>query len=318
MARIAITGGSGFIGKHLIPKLISDKHEVRLATRTERPTTEAQTSYFQLDLLTASDKELELFLDGCEIIIHLAGEISNQSEMRPLHVGATRRLTRAATEKNIAHWIQMSSCGVYGPVRSGVVQESTPKAPVGEYEVTKWEAEEIVRGWGAFNGRKVTIFRPSIIWSSTMPNNSLRALISVVRRKLFFFVGAPGSIYPCVHIDDVVRAVTMAIKRQDNDIAIFNLSDNIPIERLIATIAEVNSSPVPSVRTPEVIAKAIASVARLLPFLPLTSSRLNALTSRAEYCSAAARNVLGWQPQKSLKDGLAEFTNVVTVKDQKP
>jgi nucleoside-diphosphate-sugar epimerase len=313
VARIAITGGSGFIGKHLIPRLLSERHEVKLATRTERQATDKKTSYFYLDLLMASDNELESFLDGCKVVIHLAGEISDQSCMRPLHVEATRRLTQAATAKNIEHWIQLSSCGVYGPVRSGVIVEDTPKAPEGEYEVTKWEAEEIVRSWGMANGRKVTILRPSIIWSSTMPNNSLRALISAVHRKLFFFIGAPGSMYPCVHVNDVVRAVSMAVERPGYDITILNLSDNVPIERLIATIATVNSSPIPTVRIPEFVARTIASVARLLPFLPLTHSRINALTSRAEYCSEAARNVLGWQPQKSLNEGLAEFTNPATV-----
>jgi nucleoside-diphosphate-sugar epimerase len=311
VARIAITGGSGFIGKHLIPQLLSEKHEIRLATRTKRLATNAETDYFHVDLLTASDTELESFLDGCEVLIHLAGEISDQSCMRPLHVDATLRLTRAAAAKNIAHWIQMSSCGVYGPVRSGVVVENTSKAPVGEYEVTKWEAEETVYDWAASNDRKVTIFRPSIIWSSTMPNNSLRALISVVRRRLFFFIGEPGSIYPCVHIDDVVRAVLMAIERQGNNIAIFNLSDNILIENLIGTIASVTDSPVPTARIPESCARMIATLAKSLTFLPLTRGRVNALSCRAEYCSAAARNILGWQPKKLLRDGLAEFESAL-------
>jgi nucleoside-diphosphate-sugar epimerase len=307
VARIAITGGSGFIGKHLIPQLLSEKHEIRLATRKAHLATDAATGYFQVDLLTASDTELESFLDGCEVLIHLAGETSDQSFMRPLHVDATRRLTRAAAAKDIAHWIQMSSCGVYGPVRSGVVVENSSKAPVGEYEVTKWESEKIVNDWAISNDRKVTIFRPSIVWSSTMPNNSLRALVSVVRRKLFFFVGERGSIYPCVHVDDVVRAVSMSIQYHDRDIAIFNLSDNILIEDLIGTIASVTNSPVPTTRIPESWARMIATLPEFLPFLPLTRSRVNALSCRAEYCSAAARNILGWQPKKLLRDGLAEF-----------
>lgn len=307
MARIAITGGSGFIGKHLIPQLLSEKHEIRLATRTERLKTTAEIDYFHVDLLTASDAHLRSFLDSCDVVIHLAGEISDQARMRPLHVDATLRLTQAAAAKNIAHWIQMSSCGVYGPVRSGVISENTSKAPVGEYEVTKSEAEEIVNDWATVNSRKLTIFRPSIIWSSSMPNNSLRALISVVRRRLFFFVGEPGSIYPCVHIDDVVRAVSMAIERQGGNIAIFNLSDNILIENLIGTIANVTDKPVPTVRIPETCARLIATLAQSLTFLPLTRGRVNALSCRAEYCSAAARNLLGWQPKKSLRDGLAEF-----------
>jgi nucleoside-diphosphate-sugar epimerase len=307
VARIAITGGSGFIGKHLIPQLLSEKHEIRLATRTERLTTNAETDYFQVDLLTASDTELESFLDGCEVLIHLAGETSDQSFMRPLHVDATLRLTRAAAAKNIAHWIQMSSCGVYGPVRSGVVVENTSKAPAGEYEITKWESEQIVYDWAKSSHKKVTILRPSIIWSSTMPNNSLRALILVVRRRLFFFVGKPGSIYPCVHVDDIVEAVSMSIKFQDRDIAIFNLSDNILIEDLIGNIASVTDSPVPTARIPESWARMIATVAESLPFLPLTRSRVNALSCRAEYCSAAAHNALGWKPKKLLREGLAEF-----------
>jgi nucleoside-diphosphate-sugar epimerase len=315
MARIAITGGSGFIGKHLIPQLIAEGHQIRTATRAKPLDAAKGFEIFHIDLVTASDVALRSFLHGCEILIHLAGEISDQTRMRALHVDATSRLAKAATMTNIMHWIQLSSCGVYGPNHSRTVVEDSPKAPVGEYEVTKWEAEEIASGWAISSGRKVTVLRPSIIWSSTMPNNSLRSLISIVRQRLFFFIGPPGSIYPCVHVDDLITAVSKTIDRPGGNIAIFNLSDNVTLEKLITAIADVTDKPSPRIRIPERVARAIASAIQFFPTQPLTQRKIDVLTSRTEYCSDAACSLLGWRPQKNLRDGLVEFIDVVDAGD---
>lgn len=308
MLRIAITGASGFIGKHLVPKLIANGHDIRLATRASLSGDRNISGQFRIDLVTATDIEFGLFLDGCDVLIHLAGEVTDQAKMRTLHVDATRRLAEAATATRLAHWVQLSSCGVYGPVRSGVISESAPKSPVGEYEVTKWESEEVVREWSEISGRKATILRPSIVWSADMPNGSLRALIAAVRRGMFFFIGKPGGVYPCVHVDDLVAAVIMATERGGGNLRVFNLSDNVPIEYLIGTIAELFGRSPPRLRVPQSLARAVA---RFVPALPLTTSRIDALTTRAIYSSKDAYKLLGWQPQKSLREGLRELAGVI-------
>jgi nucleoside-diphosphate-sugar epimerase len=315
---VAITGGSGFIGKHLIPKLISKGYSVRAASRKSRHSSEAALQYFPLDLTNTTDAELRDFLCGCDILLHLAGEIIDETRMRGLHVEATQRLADAASSSELAHWVQLSSCGIYGPIKSGAVFEDAAKNPIGEYETTKWLSEEIARKWGERNGRTVTILRPSIIYAGDMPNDSLRALISSVRKNFFFFIGKSKSTYSCVHVKDVVDAVLRGMERNDQIVTPYNLSETVPLEQLIATIAELLGKQAPRRRVPEYVARWLASISTIVPLLPLTHSRVDALTTCADYRSDLARRQLGWNPRVSLQNGMTDLISVMHGKGAKP
>ena len=61
---------------------------------------------------------MDIFLRGCDILFHLAGEINDKSKMAGLHIGGTKKLVRAVEFEQIRaakkiHWIQLSSCGAY-------------------------------------------------------------------------------------------------------------------------------------------------------------------------------------------------------------
>lgn len=302
MPRIAITGATGFLGRRLVPKLVAAGYDVRLATRAASRE-EEQISLFQIDLVTACDASLGSFLSGCDTLIHMAGEIVDESKMYALHVDSTRRLANAATAAAVPRWLQLSSCGVYGSVRSGTVVESCAKFPIGEYETTKWQSEQIACRWACENDKQVTILRPSIIWADDMPNNSLRSLIGAISSGLFFYVGRPGANYPAVHADDVADAILLAIQNPSK-CAAFNVSENIPIETLVSTIADILRLPAPWIRVPEFMARLLATTSTIIPAMPLTPGRVDALCSHAIFSSEAIKASLGWQPKVQLRDGL--------------
>ena len=106
---IAITGGSGFIGKKLVDRHIQQGDQVRLLSR-KSPLRSVDVQYFLGDL-SSSSVDLSDFVDSVDILYHCAGEVNNKSLMQELHVNGTQRLVDAAQGK-IGRWVQLSSVGV--------------------------------------------------------------------------------------------------------------------------------------------------------------------------------------------------------------
>jgi nucleoside-diphosphate-sugar epimerase len=307
MTRIAVTGGSGFVGRHLVSRLSELNYSLRIATREPAVQPDTHSEKFIVDLITADVSTLSQFLEGCDVLVHLAGEIRDETKMQALNVDATLKLAEAAKASRLQHWVQISSCGVYGRNKNDLVTESSPIEPRGVYEKTKWESERIAQNLGSMGNCNVTIFRPSIIWSDDMPNDSLRKLVHMVKRGRFFYIGSPGSIYPLIHVDDVVRAVIASIERQKDGLSIFNLSDNISFEDLITAIAEITGSKNPSWRLPEWLVRMVTDFGRLVPGFPLTQDRITALIARTRYSSERAATELAWRPHTDLRKALKQF-----------
>jgi len=102
---IAITGGSGFIGKELAKYYIQQGDRVRLLSRSP-PSKSINAQHFLGDL-TDQDIDLSDFVKDVDILYHCAGEINNKNLMQEVHVKGTQRLIDAAQGK-IARWVQLS------------------------------------------------------------------------------------------------------------------------------------------------------------------------------------------------------------------
>ena len=100
--------------------------------------------------------------------------------MNAVHVDGTRDLL-AASVGRVGRWVQLSSVGVYGPVRAGVVTEESLPVPVGCYETAKLMSDELVLAAVRRTGLKAVILRLSIILATDMPNNSLRQMVRLSR-----------------------------------------------------------------------------------------------------------------------------------------
>jgi len=174
---VAITGGTGFIGKKLVARLIAQGDTVRLLTRSAMPAEKSPLlEVRQCDLLTAGVDELSAMLGGVDVLYHCAGQIKDVGSMRALHVDATHRLAKVAAGR-VAHWVQLSSVGVYGPVTAGTVTEDSALKPEGEYEITKTESDQIVVDAAKKGGFSYSILRPSNVFGAGMTNQSLFGLI---------------------------------------------------------------------------------------------------------------------------------------------
>ena len=141
--KIAITGGSGFVGGHLARKLAAEGHQLVLLARGHRTDANRDTSMVQspsppfvaTDL--SSQAALEKAFAGCDAVAHCAGinrELGQQTYQR-IHIEGTRNVVEAARRTGVRKIALMSFLRARPHCGSA-------------YHESKWEAEEIVRASG--------------------------------------------------------------------------------------------------------------------------------------------------------------------------
>ena len=304
-----ITGGSGFIGQKLIDVLFANDCSVHILTRSKKFDTPFK-KHFSVDLTSDNAMPLNLF-DDVDVVYHCAGEIKNPSLMHGLHVDGTRRLLAAVREKMNAskqrvHWVQLSSVGAYGPPAGAanerrVVTEATPCKPVGEYEVTKTMADELVIEFAKTEPLfTYTILRPSNVVASAMPNQSLRSLVGMIKKRLFFYIGSRTAVANYVHVDDVVLALLLCGTDTRAQGQVFNLSNDCALSHMVSMIAKTAGITPPNVCVPEWPLRLFVKLISTLVRTPLTQDRIDVLVRHTYYSTNKLRDVLGFVPKHDI------------------
>ena len=303
---IAISGGTGFIGKKLALRHLALGDEVCVLSRggSEKALFPKEITLYFGDL--QNSKSLLPFVDGADVLYHCAGEIRNASCMHATHVEGTKNLIDAANGR-IGRWVQLSSVGAYGQHRSGVITESTPLNPSGIYETTKAASDLLVESAGRDGMFSYTILRPSNVYGEDMRNKSLFSLIKMIKHELFFYIGKDNARANYIHVDNVVEAMFLCATRPQAKGEIYNLSDSCSLEHFVTVIADALSVPIPRARIPEWIAWCIAKSLGFVPRFPLTSARIDALTIQSSYSTDKIMRELGYKQVVSMDNGLKEM-----------
>jgi nucleoside-diphosphate-sugar epimerase len=307
--KVAITGGTGFIGRPLVLRHVAAGDTVRVLS--SRPTNQNGfpdiVKLYSGDLVSAGDAACIFpFVEGTDVLYHCAGEITHASRMRLLHVDGTHKLVEAASGR-IGHWVQLSSVGVYGSHRCGVVTEETPLRPTGVYETSKAESDQIVQQAAEHGAFSCTVLRPSIVFGPGMRNRSLRQMIGMIDRGLFFFIGPKGASANYIFLDNVIEALVRCGRMAAAKGRVYNLSDQRAIEEIVALIAEALGKSRPNLRVPEGLARFAAATLGKLPGFPLTESRVDALTNRVVYPATKMEWEIGYAHAVTMEGALSLF-----------
>lgn len=219
MDTVAITGASGYIGRHLVAQL--RKHgNVRIKVLSRRNQRNPGTAQFGPGVEVVEGNlfmpdSLKGFLEpGCTVV-HLAylqggGEREN--------LAATANLLEACKDANIKRLIHCSTAAVVGRVTDNIITEDTPCNPVSEYGITKLKIEKAVvdAASGSFD---VAILRPTSVFG--LEGGSLKKLIGNLTARKTFRNYLKSCLFNrrrmnLVHVGNVVAAVSFMIECQKN------------------------------------------------------------------------------------------------------
>ena len=179
--KVAITGGSGFIGTRLIEELRDDGHEIVIIDLIH----DAPIDILEQDKLNAA-------CVGCDMIYHLAAahrdDIFPRSIYYEVNGKGTENVTKAAEANNIKHIIFTSTVAVYG-LNAGQSKEGQALAPFNDYGKSKLEAEQHLQKWSAeVSDRKATIIRPVVVFGEKNRGN-VHTLIHQISSGKFLMIG---------------------------------------------------------------------------------------------------------------------------------
>ena len=259
--RALVTGGAGFIGSHIIERLLSESHEVVCIDSFDRfydPAIKRKNiapfiPHEGFTLLEGDINDRDLLpqaLEGSDYVFHEAAQagvrISVEDPMKPHTANATGTLAllQACVEAGVKKVINASSSSVYGTVRYLPFDEEHPTLPVSPYGVTKLAAEHYCRVFSAIHDLPTVSLRYFTVFGPRMRPD---LAISIFTRKAL--AGEPLVIFgdgtktrDFTYIDDIVEANMLAMKRGKGE---YNIGGghHISIRELAeAIIAVVGSS----------------------------------------------------------------------------
>lgn len=304
---IAITGGTGFIGRHLIARHLAHGDQVRYLTRGDSGQTLNGAIPVKGDL-NSPISHLQKFLHGADIVYHCAAELRDEALMQATNVKGTANLL-AAARGEVKRWVQLSSTGVYGNPRHQRIGEDSAIAPANAYERSKAAADALISTAAAEHHLECVLLRPSNVYGIDMPNQSLFQLVSMIDKGLFFFIGKPGAVANYIHVENIVDALMLCGKANlpDNGQA-YIVSDHCSLEEFVDIIAEALHKKGSQRRLPESWARAIAGLGSKLAKFPLTGARIDALTNTTIYKSDKIIRELEFRHTISIREGITELS----------
>jgi UDP-glucose 4-epimerase len=217
--KAVVTGGAGFIGSHLVRRLVAEGAQVNviddLSTGRRANLDNVPVTIAERDL--ARDAVADL-LDGADVIFHLAAVPSVPRSVRePLrsHDAAatgTLRLLEAAREAGVRTFVNSSSSSVYGDVASPPMRESMPTVPRSPYAVAKLAAEGYTRVFAQLHGMRTVSLRyfnvfgpkqdPTSAYAAAIP----RFISAYLRREQPRVFGDGRQSRDFTYVDNVVDA----------------------------------------------------------------------------------------------------------------
>ena len=220
--KVLVTGGTGFLGTHLVPMLLEAGHSVRCIGRTKPPAAwAAKVEFIQADL---KDREaVKGAIGGIDALIHLAGLVSFKNEdgrkMYELHVDATRELLREIIASGQKPRVVLASTSgtiaVSKTERVGTEADDYPIETVGRwpYYMSKIYEEKLALELCKKNGLPLVVLNPALLMGPG--DDRLSSTWTVVKFLQRDIPAMPGGGMCFVDVRDVAKAAMAALTKGD-------------------------------------------------------------------------------------------------------
>jgi len=321
--KIIITGGTGFLGRHLVWRLASMGNELVFTGRNRHEaehiiSATVNASAVRFVRIEHGDSSAAAELAACstdaQAIIHCAGLASPWGAHEAYHhanVASTEEVLAACRINRISRLVHISSPSVYFTYSDHIgIHEDTPLPPgVNEYARSKLRAEQMVL---EATFPHSVILRPRAIFGP-WDNALLPRLLRLLRYGRIPLLRGGRALLDMSYVDNVVDAVLLSLEHPAGRLPnVFNISNGEPIAAtdLFARLAASFDIPIEPVHRPYVLADLFARVieagASLVPGWepPLTRYSLGAIAFSQTLDLQRARSVLGYHPRISLLEGI--------------
>ncbi|MHA1916006.1 MAG: NAD-dependent epimerase/dehydratase family protein [Promethearchaeota archaeon] len=308
MVTALITGGTGFIGTHLVKRLSGMGYKIRLLIR-ESSDISPFKQLKNIEYLYGDVRDIEslsIAAENIDLIYHLAAYTSMWAEdvsiYHDINVKGTENVANIALEKNILLFY-VSSFTALGPTSLEPVDETHENENFCmDYEVSKFQARQVIKNF-ITKGLKIISFYPGIVYGPGDFNIFGKMLFDVMRGKIFPLGLCPGkgdSLACFSYIDDVIDGLVSVLERKDLIGEDFILGgENIELGEYLNLIAKISRNKkirrIP-MKAASMYAWMLETKAKITKKPPsLTRSTLNALRFHRVYSSEKAIKQIGYK-----------------------
>ena len=230
--KIFVTGGLGFVGKHLVDKMAEDGYDIVIFDKTDmREKTEAKersnTTFMRGDL-----REIETIdLEGVDTVVHLAAEadVKSQPGLHYDHnIMGTYNLLKKMVEKGVKKMVFTSSSTVYGEAEKMPTSETYgPLKPISPYGGSKLACEALISSFCYSYDMQAIIFRMANVIGSD-GHGVIKDFIGKlkVNDKEMEILGDGKQKKSYLHIEDAIEGILTGCESAKNMVEIYNLGSD--------------------------------------------------------------------------------------------
>jgi dTDP-glucose 4,6-dehydratase len=308
-SRILVTGGAGFIGSHMVDKLIETYAEVTVIDnldtgKMENIAQHGKNSNF--NFVRGDIRNLQLvkqLVKDVDAVINLAAiasvqrSIENPLLVNDVNVIGTLNLLKASVEGNVKRFIQASSAAVYGDAQTLPVREDFNPMPLSPYAVSKLATDNYAMVFNKVYGLGTVCLRFFNVYGPRQANNPYSGAITIFANEILAhqpprIFGDGEQTRDFVFVKDVISATMLALTKKNTAGEIFNVASGkaTTINKIVQILQKImgeNLKPVHEKPREGDIRHSYASTEK-------------------------ARTVLGYEPKFSLEDGLRELVRHMT------
>lgn len=299
MGTIALTGGTGFVGNHVVNVLTRHNSSLRLLARNPARSASLPRNVEVVHGSLEDDEALEELVATSDTVVHCAGSVrgATPEQFDQVNVEGTARLVRIARANGCRRFLLLSSLAAREPQLS-------------PYASSKHGGEEALKN-GAGN----------MIWAALRPpavygpgDTEMLPLFHLMARGIAPVFGPADARFSLIFAPDLAEAIAAWAECGDPPSGVFEIDDGKPggygWEEITNTIRAITGKPVRRIRVPAAVLRVPAAINWLLgryfgraPML--TPGKIRELRHPDWVCRRAPEfDALGWQPEHSLAQGL--------------
>lgn len=310
-----VTGGTGFIGQHVVRKLVERDYDVYALARSER-------SAAALEAMGATavpgdigdTTSMRDGMAGSDVVFHIAGwyKVGAPDWMKAesINVGGTRKVLRLAHELGIPKIVYTSTVAVFGDTGGRLVDESFFQGGpfLSEYDRTKWLAHYKVAQPLIEKGAPIIIVMPGGVYG---PGDT--SIVAEIMRLFYRGIPAlpaPDTIFTYAHVEDIAEGHILAAEKGKIGESYILAGPAIPLGEMVDFWSHLVGKPAPALRIPSRFLRPFAPLMGVINSFvtlpPLFSQEVVGLLGVSYMArSDKARAQLGWQT-RPLQTGMLE------------
>lgn len=314
-----VTGASGFVGSHLVDKLLELNHSVRIIARKESKLKWIDLSKVEIFNCDYDDiQSLKDAVQNVDYVFHVAGVIKAKSKETYYkgNVEVTKNLLKAIElfNPNLKRFVFISSQAAAGPSPDGIPKtEDMECNPVTTYGKSKLEAERVVKSYET----KIpyTIVRPSAVYGPRDPEILL--FFQTLKKGIQPMVGFSEKYVSLVHVNDLIEGILLAAfsEKSLNQTYFISGEKGYGWEEIGNISSKILGKKVLKIRIPHIMVYTVAAISQFLSYFKSEATILNLekareMVQKSWVCSVEkAKQELGYSQKIDLEKGIRETIN---------